>query len=249
MARRHTALYRISIYYLRIILYLYQVLLKYPLLSANEFPSYLKYDIINIMNIRLRLIILAALLLVYSACDDSSKATRKNDSGTTEEKNILSETNKVRTNPQGYADMLKTEMAGITDASTKSTYQSAITTLENTTPRNPLKFEQGLYQAARLHAEDLIKSNTFSHTGSNGSTFTERIDLFGSSYTTAGENIACGTNQNTGAKVVKQWVLSPGHLGNILNPNFSQLGAALMQGHPTYNWVAVQVFANGFVAK
>jgi len=167
---------------------------------------------------------------------------------TTEEYNIIAETNRVRTNPKKYADELQAELASV---SNKSEYQAAISTLNAaaSAPRSPVSFERGLYFAARAHAQDLIKTNTFSHNSSNGTDPFTRIQLYGSSYSTAGENIAAGSNQNTGAKMVKQWVLSPGHLSNILNANYTQLGASLMSGHPTYNWTSVQVFAKGFVSN
>jgi len=165
-----------------------------------------------------------------------------------EEYNIISETNKVRTTPGAYANMLETELAAISNAATRAKYEAAISTLRAASPRSPVKFEMGLYIAARDHAKDLIKSNTFSHDSSDGTPFSMRIYRYGTmSY--AGENIAGGTMQNTGAKFVKQWVLSPGHLSNILNEGYTQLGAAFMSGHPTYNWLSVQDFARDFRPK
>lgn len=168
---------------------------------------------------------------------------------TEEEKNIIEETNSVRTNPQGYAAMLQAELSGIYNSETIAAYNAAIATLNAAAPRAPVYFEKGLYLAAGDHADDLIKTGKFSHDSSNGKSFGDRIKLYGTSYTYAGENIAAGTYQNTGSKVVKQWVLSPGHLGNILNTNFTQIGAVLKPGHPTYNWISVQVFARGFVSN
>ena len=167
---------------------------------------------------------------------------------TTEEFNVIAETNRVRTKPKDYASMLEAELSTITNSATRSKYEDAIATLNAATVRDPVNFERGLYFAARDHADDLIKTNTFSHDSSNGTTFSQRIRLYGTPLSSAGENIAGGTNQNTGAKVVKQWVLSPGHLGNILNGNYTQLGASLVSGHRTYNWISVQDFARNFIS-
>jgi uncharacterized protein YkwD len=56
---------------------------------------------------------------------------------------------------------------------------------------------------------DMGAKNFFSHTGSNGSTFTQRI-------TNAG--------YSTPAAVVDGWMASTGHCNNIMNPNFKHLG-------------------------
>jgi len=165
----------------------------------------------------------------------------------TEEYNIITETNKVRTNPAGYASMLQIELASISNPGTRSEYQAAIDTLNGVAPRSPVNFERGLYFAARDHADDLIQSNTFSHDSSNGITFSQRIRLYGGSFSYAGENIAAGYPASS--SVVKAWVLSPGHLNNIINPNYNQLGASHVSGHKNYNWISVQDFARNFVSN
>ena len=166
---------------------------------------------------------------------------------TTEEYNIITETNSVRTNPAGYAGKLQTELLSISNPATRSEYQAAIDTLNAAAPRSPVNFERGLYFAARDHADDLIQSNTFSHDSSNGMTFSQRIRLYGGSFSYAGENIAGG--YSTSSSVVKAWVLSPGHLNNIINPNYNQLGASHVSGHKNYNWISVQDFAWNFVSN
>ena len=192
---------------------------------------------------RKNFLIIFCLFLSFSACgsDDEEQVA------TEEEYNILDEANYVRTKPKEYAAMLQTELSGITDQATRDKYNAAITTLNAATPCSALSFEKVLYFAACDHAQDLIKTNTFSHTGSNGSSPSDRVAAqaksFGASITYVSENIAAGTNQNTGAKLVKQWVLSPGHLNNILTSYYTISGAALMSGHPAYNWISVQVFA------
>jgi uncharacterized protein YkwD len=76
--------------------------------------------------------------------------------------------------------------------------------------------------AARFHSKDMGDKNFFSHTGSNGSTFTTRINNAGYTWTAAGENIAAG--QTTPANVVTGWMASTGHCNNIMNGNFKNLG-------------------------
>lgn len=67
-------------------------------------------------------------------------------------------------------------------------------------------------------------NNFFSHTGSDGSTFAQRITAAGYSYRAAAENIAAG--QRSVADVVQGWIQSPGHCANIMNANLSELAVA-----------------------
>lgn len=74
-----------------------------------------------------------------------------------------------------------------------------------------------------------------SHTGSDGSSPVQRIDREGYSWSALGENVAFGYRNV--ASVMAGWLASPGHCSNIMNPNFTQLGAAEVD----YYWT--QVFA------
>jgi uncharacterized protein YkwD len=77
--------------------------------------------------------------------------------------------------------------------------------------------------AARKHSKDMGVKNFFSHTGSNGSTFVQRIQLAGyTNWLAAAENIAAG--QTTALAVVNGWMNSTGHCNNIMNPNLKHLG-------------------------
>jgi uncharacterized protein YkwD len=82
--------------------------------------------------------------------------------------------------------------------------------------------------AARLHSKDMVTKNFFSHTGSNGSTFSTRITQAGYTWTSVGENIAAG--QTTPAAVVTSWMASTGHCNNIMNGNFKHLGVGYVYG-------------------
>ncbi|MFY0535919.1 CAP domain-containing protein [Nannocystis pusilla] len=65
-------------------------------------------------------------------------------------------------------------------------------------------------------------NDVMSHTGSDGSTFTQRISAAGYAWTAAGENIAGG--YSTAAQVVNAWMASTGHCNNIMNGIFTHLG-------------------------
>jgi len=102
-----------------------------------------------------------------------------------------------------------------------------------------LTWNEDLYASAYEHSYDLAESNTFSHygsgtdsdiTGSNNnkaSYFNERIRANGYvGYRTIGENIAGG--QATIQEAVTAWLASPAHCTNMMNPDFKEIGVAVV---------------------
>ena len=94
---------------------------------------------------------------------------------------------------------------------------------------DPLTKDPLLSQAAQLHSESMADNDFFSHTGADGSTFSEHIQDTGYQYSMAGENIAAG--YSTPEDVVEAWMNSSGHRANILNQNFKEVGVG-------YNFLA-----------
>jgi len=89
-----------------------------------------------------------------------------------------------------------------------------------------------LTNAARLHSQDMVTKNFFSHTGSNGSTFVTREQAAGYPSPSA-ENIAWG--QRTPAEVMSAWMNSAGHKANILSCGSHAVGVGVVlnaQGAP-----------------
>lgn len=78
-----------------------------------------------------------------------------------------------------------------------------------------------LSRAAQLHAQDMVAQNYFSHSGANGSSFTQRAQAAGYGCAIA-ENIASG--QPSEAAVMEAWMQSSGHRRNILLPNAREFG-------------------------
>lgn len=96
----------------------------------------------------------------------------------------------------------------------------------------PLARNDNLTTAARAHNADMIANNFFDHTGSNGSTASERACAagfapYGWGRCYAGENIAAG--YTTPAAVMAGWMSSGGHRANILNSKYREVGV----GHTT----------------
>ncbi len=78
-----------------------------------------------------------------------------------------------------------------------------------------LSYNLKLQNAARSHAEDMVKKRFFSHTGSNGSDVGQRVRKAGYDWCFVAENIARG--QSGLRPVMKAWAQSRGHRANMLS--------------------------------
>lgn len=87
--------------------------------------------------------------------------------------------------------------------------------------RGAISEDPRLSAAAQAHAQDMAANGYFSHTGLNGSRFTQRAQAAGYGCAVA-ENIASG--QRSEAEVVNVWMNSSGHRRNILLGRASEFG-------------------------
>ncbi|MCA1991262.1 MAG: CAP domain-containing protein [Coleofasciculus sp. S288] len=104
----------------------------------------------------------------------------------------------------------------------------------------PLRVNSQLTQAAQRHANDMAENDFLSHTGSDGSTMRSRIEATGYSWGRMGENVAAG--QATPEAVMRSWMSSPPHRGNILNRDFTEVGigyATEPSSQYTHYWTLV----------
>ena len=90
-----------------------------------------------------------------------------------------------------------------------------------------------LTEAARGHSADMIARNYFGH-GLVGA----RLTSYGYNWLTYGENIAggYGAYYSSADGAMQQWMASPGHHANIMNPNFQEVGVGKATGE--YNGIA-----------
>jgi Ca2+-binding RTX toxin-like protein len=79
-----------------------------------------------------------------------------------------------------------------------------------------------LDKAAQGHSKNMAVEDFYSHRGQDGSYAGDRIDKAGYKAETWGENIAIG--QSTPHQVVEDWMDSSTHRGNILNPDYQDIG-------------------------
>lgn len=88
----------------------------------------------------------------------------------------------------------------------------------------PLVWNPSLGEAALAHSRDMATLRYFDHEAVDGSQAAERAVRAGYSWRRIGENIAFG--QRSPQAAVASWLDSPGHCANIMNREFTEMGAA-----------------------
>lgn len=119
-----------------------------------------------------------------------------------------------------------------------------------------LKLEQKLNSAAEEHSQWMLETNTFSHTGENGSSPGQRMRdagfTFSGSWASA-ENVAWQSERGASgiaddvADLHRALMNSPGHRANILNPDLVYVGIGIEVGtftHGSYGYESVMVTQN-----
>ncbi len=96
-------------------------------------------------------------------------------------------------------------------------------------PAPALAWNNMLTLAAERHSQDMVNKAFFSHTGSDGSNGGQRITEAGYIWNAWGENIAAG--QATVNQVVADWIGSPSHCANLMDPDFVDIGAVCVPGN------------------
>lgn len=107
-------------------------------------------------------------------------------------------------------------------------------------PAPPLQMDEDLRIAARCHSLDMVDQAYFSHTGANGSSFSQRVNQTNYSGFPMGENIAAG--QRSSSQVMTGWMNSSGHCRNIMSASATQIGIGLASGNVEYGTRWTQVF-------
>ena len=90
----------------------------------------------------------------------------------------------------------------------------------------PVILNTKLNEASRVHAADLGKAGIISHTGTDGSSHSDRVQRQGYYFMLAAENVASG--QKSWEKVFEAWQKSPGHNKNLLLEEVTDFGIALV---------------------
>ena len=99
----------------------------------------------------------------------------------------------------------------------------------------PLKVSVSLVRAAEWMAKDMAKHDNFDHVDSKGRDFDERMDAFGYTKPTKGENIAAG--HSNAAATLAQWKASPPHRANLLKSKLKVVGVGRARNlDSTFGW-------------
>ena len=91
---------------------------------------------------------------------------------------------------------------------------------------SPVRYSEKLNIASQLHAEDMALAGDASHTGTDGSAHGDRVQRQAYYFSIAAENVASG--QKSWEKVFSAWQKSPGHNENLLRPDVTDFGLALV---------------------
>jgi hypothetical protein len=131
---------------------------------------------------------------------------------------------------------------------TKIALQNLANQVRQSSGLQPLAENYKLEQAAQLKAHNMVINNYFAHTSPQGITPWYWFLQAGYDYKYAGENLAIGFFESE--EVFQAWMDSPSHKANILNPNYKEIGTAVMSGYGGNNTiVVVQEFGSQLQAK
>jgi uncharacterized protein YkwD len=88
----------------------------------------------------------------------------------------------------------------------------------------PLHWSPHLADAALAHSADMAQQGYFAHADREGNDAGQRSLAAGYAWRHIGENIARG--QTSAQDAVASWIGSPGHCRSLMNPRFTEMGAA-----------------------
>ena len=88
----------------------------------------------------------------------------------------------------------------------------------------PLAWNPTLASLAESHSRAMANGNFFSPLDRDGKTPGDRAELAGYPGSPVGQNIAAA--QDRPGRIVEGWLTNPGHCANLMNPRFTELGAA-----------------------
>jgi uncharacterized protein YkwD len=107
-------------------------------------------------------------------------------------------------------------------------------------PAQPLEWNAKLASAALVHSRDMAKRNYVAHAAPDGTKVAERAAREGYEWQGIAENIASG--QGSPQQAVAGWLASPDHCVNIMQPEFTEMGAAYVvnpEGDTMIYWTQV----------
>jgi uncharacterized protein YkwD len=106
--------------------------------------------------------------------------------------------------------------------------------------RPPLRVDPDLSRIAREYSCVLLARGALSHTGTDGTTVSDRIRAAGKTFVAVGENLASSTDtRQPVVAAIDAWMKSAGHRENILRPDFTDTGVGVCHDGTTYYFTQV----------
>ncbi len=181
------------------------------------------------------------------------------------EKDVITELNKVRTDPKGYAENQVTKYRalyqgnlivrpGEISMSTNegvSAVDECYKVLMATSPMGTLTPSKGMSKASQDLVSSQSGTNDIGHNASDGSDPFTRMERYGRYSGNAAENVDYGYNDAEKivlALLVDDGVSSRGHRANILDDRLHYIGVAAGT-HKLYRYMFVMDFAGGYTEK
>lgn len=112
---------------------------------------------------------------------------------------------------------------------TKSSLENFVNQTRQSLGVGALTESEELNAAAQMKAEDMAQNEYFAHTSPSGVTPWTWFLKAGYNYKYAGENLAIGFFESE--EVFQAWLNSPSHRDNLINPNYKEIGTAVLKGY------------------
>ena len=165
-----------------------------------------------------------------------------------EENEMLVLINLMRTHPQLFLDSVALPYIKAKKKENNSYAKSLISDLRKAKPAPALSFLPGLMNSASDHALDCGKTGRVSHTGSDGSRFTKRIERYLKWNGMAGENCHYGYDEPIDIVMdllIDEGIEDVGHRVNMMSASFRYVGIAI-RPHKVYGTNTVMDFVAGY---
>jgi uncharacterized protein YkwD len=119
---------------------------------------------------------------------------------------------------------------------------------------HPLAYNASLRDSAEAHSDSMIAHHYFAHEGPGGSVdsrITRTGYLHSTNAFTIGENIGGGPGRRWASPmaVLKEWMRSPPHRANILDPSYRDAGVGVARGFPTGTTAGAATYTVDFGAR
>ena len=133
---------------------------------------------------------------------------------------------------------------------------SAINTFRTAHGLVPLIVSPELNASARQHSVEMGANGYFDHPSKDGTSYWKRIKGYytadGYPYWTVGENLLWSSPTISATEAVRLWARSPGHLRNLKNANWRNLGVSsvkVLHAGGVYGGYTVTIITTDFGAR